>query len=207
MTSAVPQPLQRVHSRLLQRDAIQMLRERIGPRALFSIATWMARPPRAKQSLMAYAPVTAVVLRHIHAVASGETENFGAILRTSRLATEALFGIGLIAGCHIRDEAEFDSPMPCSISWVTALEALESTSLRHALWSIGLPNDTTAVATLVEAVGRRIPILGLRLIGSLELSHGVGIDEELKFPEAPFLLGLAGAGITLPRRRLPRDME
>jgi hypothetical protein len=207
MTPAVPQPLQRVHTRLLQRDSIRMLSDRIQPQALLSIANWLARSARRGVGLEYLAPVMADLIHRVHMVACEQTVGFPPTGRRHPIAREALFGVGLVVGCQLRDEAEADSPMPCTIRWTSALAAMESTTIRQALWSIGLPDDLLAVATLALDARRRSPGLTLRPHVASGHAGEVWREAERRFPEAPFLLGLAGAGITLPGGRLPALLD
>ena len=206
MIPALPLPLQRVHTRLLQRDAIQMLGERISSVPQVAITSWIRQSPARQQRLSTLAPVTTTLLTQIYEQAN--LERFGApgSPRIQRRAAEVLFGVGLVAGCQIRDKAEVGSPMPTAVNWISALEELESSSMRQSLWSIGLPHDLTAITSLVHVVGKRLPMLDLRLLSTAEMCYSRRSAPEDGFPEALFLLGLIGAGIGLPTRGAYREV-
>lgn len=197
MIPALPQPLQRVHTRLLQRDSLELLRDRIAPRSCFWIASWMARAVDTEHRVRAYAPITAMALARAYAVAAADSEMKAAM---------TMFGIGLVAGCQIRDEVEGDSPIARAVGWTNALAALEGAPVRSALWSIGLPEDLTTINTLVEALERRVPDTYHQAGLALVMSRNTRVPQQAGFPEIPLLLGLAGAGIR-PPRRTPRSHD
>ncbi|MBM4063792.1 MAG: hypothetical protein FJ265_22235, partial [Planctomycetes bacterium] len=103
MERSIPEALRRVYQRLLQRDAAGMVAERVSAASIFAGLEWLSRGPiRRLPALPHAAPVFAQLLDEVCSQRSDDCPH----RPTTR--GDLQFGIGLIAGCHLRDAAERD---------------------------------------------------------------------------------------------------
>ena len=109
-----------------------------------------------------------------------------------------IFGTGLVAGCHLRDVSEHETPTCCTVSFTTALDRLEDSDLRTLLWSIGLPNQTGSVVRIVDQIVELLPDLPTRLMLAMQMSECVETPSPTGTTQMLFLAGLIAAGIQPP---------
>jgi hypothetical protein len=117
---------------------------------------------------------------------------------TGRYMTRALFGIGLVIGCHLRDKAEGVEPTTRCVGFEDALDQLDTITTLQILEESEWPHNLGPVLEIVERLARRCPPLGDRMLLVYELAHslpGHRRDTALHFH---FLLGLLGAGVGVP---------
>lgn len=194
MHRSAPPPLQRLRQRLLNRDAAGLVAERIETRNLRALVKWLGKPQRRKYSPIGqHAPLFAHLLADIEAVARRSVPSPpGQLLR-------AAFAAGIIAGCHLRDEAERDQPMCCTLRLDDAIRSMDASDISSTLWAIGLPDDLQDLLALVRTLDRLVPDLGSRFQAATELAPARRRGPLSAVAEVHFLLGMLAAGITLPR--------
>jgi hypothetical protein len=194
MHRSIPHPLRRVHSLLLHIDAASIVFARMNTDALIATAQWLQIHGRQQRATLATtAPVLVALLDQVQAkLAAGHERDLARQLHTT-------FGIGMVAGCHLRDLAEQDQPTECTIRFEDAIGRLEQSDLRQTLWAIGLPEEQQAILGLVARLSALVPMLPLRLLVASELSRGSLVAVPRQAEELLFFFGMLAAGISPPR--------
>lgn len=187
----LPAPVARVLTRIMPADGGQLILARLGDQALIRTARWIRAKDREPfDGFHVRAPL--LMQRLDDAV----KEPFRCW--DGRFLTRALFAIGLVVGCHLRDQAEGEEPTTRCVGFEAALDQLDTSATLNLLTASCWPDDLTPCLTLIDTLARRCPPLGDRMLLVYELAHslpGQRRDTALHFH---FLLGLIGAGIGVP---------
>lgn len=195
MQRSLPAHLRRIHCRLLQRDSAGLVERRLDRATQHDLLDWLAAAASNKgPGLEDHAPVMAGFLHHL-----SRSIREDASRGTSR-SRAVMFGAGMIAGCHLRDAAEHDSPTSCRIAFDSALRQLDSTCCLSSLWMAGLPLEIDLTCALAQSLFELAP-RGTSCL-NFHVRHLLREPEvgRTRSDQLQFLAGFLAAGIAPPPR-------
>lgn len=185
--------LRRTRARLVQKDAAELVLDRLQPNVLYGTLNYLqARGGATEREFAKKAP-----LFHDLLLQSFRAQR----ALPGRRAVFVRIACGLVAGSELRAALESGRADACHPSFGAALASLEDSGPRMALWSCGLPQDGAQLVALVEDLVRLVP----ELDSALAMSHALSLRSPARKPnEVPlltFFAGLIGAGVEAPRSR------
>lgn len=187
----LPAPFGRTRTRLVHPDGAGLVLDRLGDPALLRTARWVRAKDRKRfEGFHARAPLTMQLL-------DDAVESYCDHLSVRSL-TCALFGIGLVVGCHLRDRAENGEPITRSVGFDDALEQLDSAEVLGLLTQCEWPRDITHAFAITHQLVKVAPKLGDRLLLIFELAHSLPSLRRDAVLHFHFLLGMIGAGVGSP---------
>lgn len=197
MKHQVPLPLQRVHTRLVHRDAAAMIAERLTDEALIAATRWLRSCAWGDvDGLRGRAPMLMQIL-----------DETAAEVRKDPIWHEStiLFGAGLVVGCQLRDAVESDTAGTCLVGFDAAARQLDSTDVLTALWNCGLPEDELPLGETMTGLLKLAPRLATRLRLAQEIARGLPHRTRRPLFHLHFVAGLIGAGVGAPVLRGGND--